>query len=117
MTNVEMCQRTLAWILDHPEHHDQKNWKCGTKMCVAGVAIMLNTVDEAKLSDLVENSNKLRSAWRKAQDDNEGNERQGREILDLTLSQSRRLFSAYQSNDNALSYLKELINEAESSDH
>lgn len=39
--NVELLDRTLAYIEAHPEEWDQGNWRCGTGMCFAGWAVTL----------------------------------------------------------------------------
>jgi hypothetical protein len=40
-----LMQRTLDYIRDHPEEHDQDSWAvqtlCGTKRCLAGTAVFL----------------------------------------------------------------------------
>ena len=44
--NVELLEKTLQHILDHPEQHDQGEWArsrldCGTAACFAGWAAIL----------------------------------------------------------------------------
>lgn len=38
--NTELLERTMQYILDHPERHDQVNY-CGTSQCFAGWAAHL----------------------------------------------------------------------------
>lgn len=42
--NVELLERTMLHILDHPEKHDQSIWvsECGTAGCLAGWACLLS---------------------------------------------------------------------------
>lgn len=46
MANVELLERVLTYIKDHPEDHRQKVWaemsSCGTAMCFAGWAVALS---------------------------------------------------------------------------
>lgn len=44
MLNRELLERTMTYIKDHPEQHDQASYrsKCGTTMCFAGWALTLN---------------------------------------------------------------------------
>lgn len=45
--NNELLERTMQWIKDHPEQHDQNTWvnDCGTAACFAGWACLLNATD------------------------------------------------------------------------
>jgi len=38
--NTELLEKTMQFILDHPEQHDQSAW-CGTPQCFAGWAATL----------------------------------------------------------------------------
>ena len=42
--NVELLERTMRHILDHPERHDQAQWiaPCGTAACFAGWSVLLS---------------------------------------------------------------------------
>ena len=40
--NVDLLDRTLAYIEAHPDEHDQGTWRCGTAMCFAGHAAVLD---------------------------------------------------------------------------
>lgn len=46
MANKELLLKTLQYIKDHPEEHDQNRWfkrtPCGTTACVAGTAAILS---------------------------------------------------------------------------
>lgn len=43
--NVELLERTLEYVIAHPDEHDQNTWRsvlsCGTTMCFAGHAATL----------------------------------------------------------------------------
>lgn len=41
MPNVELLERTIQFIKDNPDKHDQTNW-CGTSQCFAGWAATLS---------------------------------------------------------------------------
>lgn len=47
--NIELAERVLTQITEHPETHDQVEW-CGSRKCVAGWACTLNG-DELFLND------------------------------------------------------------------
>ena len=127
MTDVEMCKRTLQWLT---EHHNQANWQCGTKMCIAGAATMLKAMDEPELLEAAEGDHrKFARLWNKTVRNltklTFGNSRYGYynegtlgcQILGLNGTQANQLFRGDQTNEHTLSYLKEIINEAESSEH
>lgn len=40
--NVNLLQRTLDFIEEHPDKHDQEHWRCGTSACFAGWAVTLD---------------------------------------------------------------------------
>jgi hypothetical protein len=44
MPNVELLQKTMQFIKDNPDKHDQSTWinECGTTACFAGWACMLS---------------------------------------------------------------------------
>lgn len=54
MANRELLLRTLEYIREHPEQHDQSNYMsdCGTTFCFAGWATILHTGKRPSL-DLV----------------------------------------------------------------
>ena len=39
--NFELMDRTLDYIVEHPEEHVQREWVCGTGQCFAGSALAL----------------------------------------------------------------------------
>lgn len=45
MLNAELLRKTMSWVEQHPETHDQGKWfdntPCGTKYCFAGHAAIL----------------------------------------------------------------------------
>lgn len=48
MRNIELLEKTMQFIKDNPEKHDQHTW-CGTAQCFAGWAVHLQggrVVDE-----------------------------------------------------------------------
>jgi hypothetical protein len=57
--NIELIDRIIAHLTEHPEEHNQKIWgrrdECGTRACVAGWAIILSGHDlwKVKTSNLV----------------------------------------------------------------
>jgi hypothetical protein len=40
--NVDLLDRTLAHIEANPQEWDQRDWRCGTRMCFAGHAALLS---------------------------------------------------------------------------
>jgi len=42
MSNIDQLDRTMTFIVDHPEKHDQRSWVCETGACLAGHAVLLN---------------------------------------------------------------------------
>lgn len=42
MTNVGELDRVRRDLREHPEHHDQRRWVCGTTACVAGRTVALH---------------------------------------------------------------------------
>jgi hypothetical protein len=40
--NVQLLEKTMQHIKDHPEDHMQSMWVCGTSACFAGWASILN---------------------------------------------------------------------------
>lgn len=44
--NTELLERTMQYILDHPEAHDQTTWGCGTVACFAGWACRLAELEQ-----------------------------------------------------------------------
>lgn len=47
--NVPLLRKSLEHIDAHPEEHDQRHWAqrtpCGTKLCLAGTAVVLSGYD------------------------------------------------------------------------
>ncbi len=46
MPNVELLEKTLKYIEEHPEEWDQAEWFCGTVACFAGHVVGLARCDE-----------------------------------------------------------------------
>lgn len=49
--NVELLDRTLAYIEEHPEEWDQKEWVCGSTACFAGNALLLEGLERIRTSN------------------------------------------------------------------
>lgn len=42
MLNIDLLDKTMNYIIEHPEEHDQGMWRCGTSRCFAGWACTLD---------------------------------------------------------------------------
>lgn len=42
MLNIDLLDRTMNYINEHPDEHDQGVWRCGTSRCFAGWACSLD---------------------------------------------------------------------------
>lgn len=42
MLNIDLLDKTMNYIIEHPEEHDQNQWRCGTSRCFAGWACSLD---------------------------------------------------------------------------
>lgn len=51
--NIELLQRTMQYIKDHPNQHDQYDYwtTCGTPSCFAGWALHLNGITRQQVCD------------------------------------------------------------------
>ncbi|AMS02635.1 hypothetical protein BJD55_gp131 [Gordonia phage Yvonnetastic] len=53
--NIELAERILEQITEHPETHDQSHWgevrECGTVCCIAGWAILLSDDHRVRFSE------------------------------------------------------------------
>ena len=47
MPDIEKLQRTVQFIKDHPEKHQQEVWSCDTGACFAGWAVLLHGWQQA----------------------------------------------------------------------
>jgi hypothetical protein len=104
--NVELLERTLTYIRDHPEEWDQGHWICNTTACFAGHAILL---------DGVEITNRLPSNWgmystRSGEIDVSVSAEQR---LGLTRQQANTLFWCKNRLDDLERIAKDIINEAQ----
>lgn len=54
MPNVELLQRTMQYINDHPEQHNQERWVniCGTSACFAGWAAIFSGMSVEEIWDV-----------------------------------------------------------------
>lgn len=114
--NIELAKKVVAYIEAHPDEHDQgdfvtKDWDnaCGTTACIAGHAMLLSgqytiAMNEDHWPRLVEAKSHIRALMLadRAED-----------LLDITMYEREKLFFELQDNDEALAYLKELIDNAE----
>lgn len=42
MLNIDLLDKTMNYINEHPDEHDQSMWRCGTSRCFAGWACSLD---------------------------------------------------------------------------
>lgn len=99
MRNVELLERTMQFINEHPEKHDQTNY-CGTKQCFAGWAVALEgwrVVDYAPA--IVERDGMYESVPALAQ-----------YLLGLTNEEAFTLFLGFHSRADLELMVKDLVN-------
>lgn len=46
MLNIDLLDKTMNYITEHPEQHDQGVWRCGTSRCFAGWACTLDGAED-----------------------------------------------------------------------
>ena len=97
--NVELLQRTMQYIMDHPEQHDQRHWvvntDCGTAACFAGWAMILSgrKITSGSSSSYIG--------------------REARELLGLTRVESMTLFCGDNTRPALQLMVKDLVNGGE----
>jgi hypothetical protein len=109
MANVEMLQRVLAQITEHPETHNQNTWesRCGTTRCVAGWAIYFASVDAGVPAQGVTLSVRVRGVFGPG----DGSfQHAARTILRLDWETSEELFH-YATDDETVVLIQNLIAE------
>lgn len=95
--NVELLEKTMQHIKDHPEMHDQSLWvnSCGTTACFAGWALMFNGLTAKEVSA------------REAADSVQGD---AADALGLTTQESDVLFHSLNTRENLERMVKALVN-------
>ncbi|MGB3483983.1 MAG: hypothetical protein WBB07_17425 [Mycobacterium sp.] len=108
--NVELLERTMQHIDDHPELHDQADWanSCGTAACFAGWSALLafgtSVLDgygfelPAPFNDRLPNGNHPRMSIQAAR------------LLGLTKAEAETLFDANNTRDMLRLMVKDLAN-------
>lgn len=108
--DVELLERTMSFIEQHPELHDQEDWfnPCKTAYCFAGHAALLSGVEEPKSAGLEGDD-----IWGVTADnksvvlDDEGDDPEGtrsisyyaQERLGLSFRQANAMFSGFNSRE------------------
>lgn len=105
MANVELLQKTLQYIKDHPEEWNQSSWDCGTTACFAGwacrLAIMENETLFAEYGRYWE-----KKGWESSFPYN-FIEQLAKDVLDIDHDDANNLFSS----TNTLNTLEEIVND------
>lgn len=103
--NRELLEKTLQYIVDHPEEHNQAHWVCGTAMCFAGHAVVLAGHQLHRLSDGTLTGNTV-----------DGNHVStiARDELGLTYMQSETLFHSKNSVHDIKEIVNDLLNQGDS---
>jgi hypothetical protein len=103
--NIELLERTMQHINDHPESHKQSWWfapgECGTAACFAGWAWMLAGNEPVKIL-LDRNHSNRNDVWEFRED--------VRKLLGLTEDEADTLFSAVNSRQALQLMVKDLVN-------
>lgn len=107
MRNIELLEKTMQFIKDNPEKHDQAQW-CGTAQCFAGWATSLEGYTERMYRDgrpsmsyLVANGRNVHAAELAAQ------------LLGLTGDEADRLFDGGNTIEHLELMVKDLVNGGE----
>ena len=107
MRNIELLEKTMQFIKDNPEKHDQARW-CGTAQCFAGWATSLEGYTERVYWDrhpsssyLVVNGNDVHV------------EDLARKLLGLTRREADQLFDADNTREDLELMVKDLVNGGE----
>jgi hypothetical protein len=115
--NVELLEKTMQHILDHPEKHDQNYWftqtECGTAACFAGWACLLSGYEVNWSSeDAYTNLSGTRRTWGVTGSDGEESDAIGsaQELLGLTSQESNTLFCSDNSREALQLMVKDLVN-------
>lgn len=124
LKNIELAERILEQVTEHPETHDQEHYGyqgCGTTHCIAGWAVVLTPEVELNWE-----SGLLHSVWL-PEDRWMTPFEAGQELLALELEEAQKLFlgvDPYDKGDEdekldgggtnaaAVAYLRELIADA-----
>jgi hypothetical protein len=109
--NVELLEKTMQHILDHPEEHDQKYWftqtECGTAACFAGWACLLSGYEVDRTQTM--GSGHDRFEYVVSESGNFAGHR-ARDILGLTETEASILFDSYNSREALQLMVKDLVN-------
>lgn len=113
MPNVPLLEKTMDYIVCHPEEHDQSFWvverACGTTRCFAGTAAMLAGYTMSNGACFVAADDNLGQKWKGKFVANVGDIAQ-RE-LGLSVWQAQRLFSGATTIDELQLVVKDIANE------
>lgn len=97
--NIELLERTMQHILDHPETHRQGVWACGSQACFAGWACKLSGLRQVDDNGRFWNGVKEIHAKFAA-----------RLLLGLTSREANLLFSGHNKIDQLQDMVKKLVN-------
>ncbi|MBO0676755.1 hypothetical protein JRC04_04685 [Mycolicibacterium sp. S2-37] len=92
--NVELLERVMQHILDHPEQHFQGSWitSCGTAACFAGWAAMFSGMSAREVYE----HDRMKDV--------------GAELLGLTAGEAFVLFTSWNTRDMLQLMVKDLVN-------
>lgn len=102
--NVELLEKTITFIADHPEQHEQDVWisECGTTACFAGWALRLNGVASTEIARLSNSFDYLYEGL--------GIRAKAGRALGLTREETHTLFSGKNSFSALQLMVKDLVN-------
>lgn len=103
--NIELLEKTMRYIEDNPDKHDQSKWWCDTAGCFAGWALSLSGVSPRELENLRDQSlalavNPYRSPVAS----------RAMQVLGLTVGESRKMFDSDNTRDMLSLMVKDLVN-------
>lgn len=108
--NVELLERVMQHIDDHPAQHDQEVWldECGTAACFAGWACLLSGWQVGA----VDNSMTIPTATVFSPDGLQelGVGTTARDLLGLTTDEAAQLFNSMNTRDELRLMVKDLVN-------
>lgn len=114
--NVELLEKTMQYIKDHPEKHQQGTWvnfqaDCGTAACFAGWTCLLEGMDLKKLQSPAGTEYLLMPDDSRADEDGDVEIQQvAGDLLGLTGQETNTLFCGINSQPMLELMVKDLVN-------
>lgn len=118
--NVELLERTMQYIVDHPEAHKQHRWfaraDCGTAACYAGWACLLSgyKVEDIKgphsFNLVAPDGAEVPLAVLEVDEHRPGVSKEARDLLGLTFDEAEMLFEATNTVGMLRLMVKDLVN-------